>query len=316
MSSAKRLVSIVIPCYNQGRFLAEAIESARSQTYPSPEIIVVDDGSTDETAAVARRYPDATYLAQRKLGAAAARNAGLRASRGEHIIFLDADDRLLVDAVTIGLDYLSRHPALAFVTGHIRAIAEDGSVEGVPPQDHAEATGYIELLRENYIWTPGVAMYRREALNVVGPFDPSAAGSADFELNLRLARRFAYACHHRVILDYRRHRGSMTADAVQMLRSAVAVRRNQRRHIRGNQTAIEACRRGISAVRADFGTRAVNQVKGDLVRGRVLAVVRGLLCLARYYPAGLRQILSAVLRRTRTASPRLAATRERVARRG
>ena len=315
-SQPRPLVSIVIPCYNQGRFLPEALESVRRQTYPHTEIVVVDDGSTDETAAVAHAAPDVTCVVQRNLGASAARNAGLGESRGEHVIFLDADDRLLPDAIAAGVESLGRHPDWAFVTGHIRVIEEDGSVRGVPPQDHAEPASYGSLLRENYIWTPGVVMYRRSALEAVGGFARSAGGSADFELNLRLARRFPYGCHHRVVLDYRRHDASMSADAVHMLRSAVAVRRRERRRVRHDRAARNAWRAGMAVVRADFGARVVNQVKGDLLRRRGIAVLRGLLSLAWYHPSGLWHIVSAGLHRMGKALPRLVASRERVPRRG
>lgn len=314
--SAQPLVSIVIPCYNQGRFLAEAIESAQRQTHPHIEIVVVDDGSTDQTATITQRYSAVTCVAQSNAGAAAARNAGLEKSRGEHVIFLDADDRLLPHAAALGVDYLSVYQDRAFVSGHVRLIAEDGSDRGVPPQIHAEGGGYRELLLENYIWTPGAVMYRRSALELVGGFDPAAGGSADFELNLRLARRFAYGCHHQVVLEYRRHSMSTSADAAGMLRSAVTVRRRQRRFIRGDRSATDAWRRGIATVQADFGGRVVEQIASDLVQRHMFNAVRGLRCLLAYHRAGLWQLVRASLRRLSKASSRPAMTREQVARRG
>ena len=89
------LVSVVIPCYNQAHFLGEAIESVLAQTYPHLEIVVVDDGSTDNTGEVAARYPGVRYVRQENQGLAAARNTGLRHSSGDYLVFLDADDRLL-----------------------------------------------------------------------------------------------------------------------------------------------------------------------------------------------------------------------------
>ena len=100
------LVSVVIPCYNQAHFLGEAIESVLAQTYPHREIVVVDDGSPDNTREVASRYPGVRYVRQENQGLAAARNTGLRHSSGSYLVFLDADDRLLPEALEVGLRQL------------------------------------------------------------------------------------------------------------------------------------------------------------------------------------------------------------------
>ena len=284
MTMAAPLVSIVIPCYNQGRYLGEAIESARRQSHQAVEVIVVDDGSTDETPSVAAAYPDVRYVHQRNAGTAVARNHGLRESRGAFLVFLDADDRLLPNAVACSLEYLRRHPEVAFVTGHARLMEADGSPFLVPIQDH-EPAGYTALLRWNYIWTPGVVMYRRAALDTVGVFDPAAGGSADFDLNIRMARRLPIACHHEVILEYRQHDANMTRDPAHMLRSAVSVRRREKRFAI-DAASRAAWRAGLTAAQADFGARLIDRIKGDLVRGRAWRAVRGLCCLARHYPVG------------------------------
>lgn len=304
---ASPLVSVIIPCYNQGRYLAEAIDSACGQSYPNAEVIVVDDGSTDETREVARRYPDVTYVHHRNAGTAEARNLGLKTSRGEYVIFLDADDRLLPDAATCGVDSLVANPFAGLVTGHVRLIAADGTVGIVPDQEH-EPAGYAALLRWNYIWTPGVAMYRRAALETAGAFRSSAGGSADYELNIRIARRYDIACHHHVILEYRQHGASMSRDAMYMLRSALGVRRAEKRIAR--RAGLEdAWRVGVRSVQAGFGARLVDQIKGDLTCGRWWRAGRGMLCLLRDYPAGLakmaapREWQKLIARRWRTAAP-------------
>jgi glycosyltransferase involved in cell wall biosynthesis len=305
---AAPLVSIVIPCYNQARYLGEAIESARRQSHSNVEVLVVDDGSTDDTARVAAAYPSIAYVCQPNAGTAAARNRGLRDSHGEFVVFLDADDRLLPDAIALAAAYLSGHPDAAFVTGHVRLIDETGTPGVVPTQDH-EPAGYVALLQWNYIWTPGVVMYRRSALDAVGAFDPSAGGSADFELNIRVARRLPIACHHQVILEYRQHDANMTRDPAHMLRSAVSVRRREWRHAR-RRGARQAWRAGLRVTQAHFGARLIDRIKGDLIAGRGPRALRGLLCLLRYHPAGLARMAAPrewpklVARRWRTAAPR------------
>ncbi len=297
---AQPLVSVVIPCYNQGRYLRDALDSVFRQTHPCVEAIVVDDGSTDDTGSVARTFPIG-YLKQANAGAPIARNVGLRESRGEYVIFLDADDRLVPSAIAAGIESLSSHADWAFASGHVRLIEADGSPAGVPPHGHVDPDPLLDLLRANYIWTPGVVMYRRRVFDSQDAFDPSAGGSADYELNIRLARQFPVGCHHQIVLEYRRHGTNMSADVRYMLESAVSVRRSQRRHVRANPFALRALNAGIAIVQADFGERLVEQVKGDLLAGRVGRAARGLFCLLRYYPAGLRQIVRSIVTRALAA---------------
>lgn len=121
------LVSVIIPCYNQARFLGEAIESVLKQSYPHFEVVVVDDGSTDNTSEVASRYPGVRCIRQKNLGLAGARNTGIRRSRGSYLVFLDSDDRLLPSALEVGLKHLKAHPECAFVSGHWMLIGFDGA---------------------------------------------------------------------------------------------------------------------------------------------------------------------------------------------
>src|SRR5437870_3797289 len=96
-----RLVTVVIPCYNNASFLHDAIQSVLSQTYRRTELIVVDDGSSDDTSDVASSYPVTRLIRQPNQGVSAARNAGLSQASGDYVVFLDADDRLLPDAVEV-----------------------------------------------------------------------------------------------------------------------------------------------------------------------------------------------------------------------
>src|SRR3712207_6844017 len=104
------LVSVVIPCYNQAHFLGEAIESDLGQTYPHFEVLVVDDGSTDNTQEVAAPYPGVRCIRQENQGLAAPRNTGIRHTKGTQLVFLDADDRLLPGALASGLYAPKEHP--------------------------------------------------------------------------------------------------------------------------------------------------------------------------------------------------------------
>src|SRR5262249_31811184 len=227
--SNSALASIVIPCRNQARFLGESIASALSQTHREIEVIVVNDGSTDDTLEVVRGFAGVRCLNLQHRGLAGARNVGLNDSNGSYILFLDADDRLLPFAIEDLMRSLRAHPECAFAYGHVKLISIDGSPIPTPPQTAVERDHYVELLRHNFIWTTGTTLYRREALVLVEGFNSAIAASADFDLNARIAHRFPVCCADTTTLEYRRHVDSMSRDYSVMLRSAVTARQLQRK---------------------------------------------------------------------------------------
>jgi glycosyltransferase involved in cell wall biosynthesis len=120
-------VSVVIPAYNRAHFLPEVVESALAQTYRDFEVIVIDDGSTDNTPEVASRFPPAVrYYRQENQGLSAVRNKGIELARGEYIIFLDSDDVLLKDALEKSVLFLDQHPEAGFCHGQFCTIDVNG----------------------------------------------------------------------------------------------------------------------------------------------------------------------------------------------
>ena len=229
MRADRPLVSVIIPCFNQARFLPDSLDSVARQSYGHREVLVVNDGSTDDVAGVAGQFTGVRCVTQRNQGTAAARNLGFRESRGQYVLFLDADDRLLPDALATGMDTFIDRPDCGLVYGHVRLFEADPGDCRCPPQVAVPRAHYRELLARNYIWTPGAVLYRRSVIDEVGGFDPRAGGSADFDLNIRIARRWPIHCHGRLVLDYRTHPDSQSTDPAYMLRSAVSVRRRHRR---------------------------------------------------------------------------------------
>ena len=292
------VVSVVIPCFNQARFLGDALASVTAQSDVDHEIIVVDDGSADDPAGVATRFARVRCVRQENRGTAAARNQGLRASRGRHLLFLDADDRLLPDALAVGVDALERSPECGFVYGHVRLFGTASSDCRCPRQSPVEGSHYRELLARNYIWTPGAVMYRRVAVEPIGGFDPRAGGSADFDLNIRIARCWPVRCHGRTVLEYREHDGSQSSDPAYMLRSAVSVRRRHRRVARPNRDERAALAAGIRAAQADYGERLLDRMGGLVRRGDWRGALRCLTPLVRYHPSGLPRRVARRLRRS------------------
>jgi glycosyltransferase involved in cell wall biosynthesis/SAM-dependent methyltransferase len=261
--TASPLVSVIITCYNYGHFLAEAIESVRQQTYPAREIVVVDDGSTDNTQAVATAYPEVVYLYQHNQGLSAARNTGIRQSKGQYLVFLDADDWLFPDALALNVSYLQQHPQAAFVSGaHTRVHAGELEPELITPP--ISPNPYYRLLSlGNYIAMISAVMFTRWALHKF-EFDPALRNCEDYDLYLQITRHYPVLQHKHQLAAYRIHRASMSADTALMLTGALKVLNRQRKNLR-SPLEIEAYTRGIDCWTAYFeGTTDVKLVAGEV----------------------------------------------------
>lgn len=296
-------VSVIVPCYNQAHFVGQAIDSVLNQSFKDFELIVVDDGSNDNAKEVVGRYRDVTYIRQTNLGVSAARNRGLADSNGRYLVFLDADDRLLPEALEIGVRNLNDHPDCAFVWGHSRHIAEDGSSVKSRPKPFIEQDHYRELLRTNYIRTPAEVMYRRTIFDEIGNFDPSLAGGEDYDLNLRIACRFPVFCHGEIINEYRVNQAGATLNTVPMLKGTLTALRHQRRFVRGNREFEEAYQAGVRSWKEYLGPRLANEVLDKFkIRGQREEAFRGLLVLLQCYPLGFLRLASGKFLRTLSAT--------------
>ena len=289
------LVSVVIPCYNQADFLGEAIESVLSQGYAEFEAIVVDDGSTDDTKEVASAYAledsKVRLVRQQNRGLAGARNRGLAEASGEYVVFLDSDDRLVGEALEVGVRELESHPECAFVSGHYRAIAADGSFLWKPYEPPIERDGYLVLLQYSF-GMPAVVMYRRWVFEEVRGFDSTVDAAADWDLYLRVARRFPIYHHGLVVAGYRQHGTSMNQNPALMLKSTVAVLRSQRRHLGDDRRRKAAYEIGLRSMQADYGVPLAEDIR-DAIRQRAWKRALGsTLILARNHPRGLALLFS------------------------
>ena len=266
--STPPLISVVIPSYNHGHFLGEAIGSVLAQDYPRIEVVVVNDGSTDDTAAVAARFPEVHYVGQPNRGLAAARNAGLAVCRGELVVFLDADDRLRPTALETGRRAMAAHPDAGFAAGYSRFIARDGTEmpTGQPPRAAAEDP-YIQLLRRNRIRNPAMVMFRRAVVAAAGGFTPGIDACADYDLYLRISRERPVVFHDEVVADYRKHGGNMSDNSALMLRQLRRVMRRQRPYL-VDQARRQAFREGLRNIQAYYGDRIVMQVRERVRTGR------------------------------------------------
>ena len=172
------LVSVIVPLYNGMRFLRRALDSIATQDYRPVETIVIDDGSTDESASIAQSYPGVRYFSQANQGVARARNAGIAASTGQLLTFLDQDDEWSPNKLSRQVEHLLAHPELGFVLGHERIFLEPGC----PPPRWLKA----ELLAGTHAgYVVGTLMARRAVFDVVGLFAAAYSMASDTDWLLR-----------------------------------------------------------------------------------------------------------------------------------
>ena len=307
MAPAAPVVSVVIPCFNHGQLLGAALESIGAPARET-EVIVVDDGSTDDTTRIAEHFAAMSPILvhcvrQDNHGVAAARNRGLAESRGRYVVFLDADDRLAPGAIDVGAGALDERPECFFVFGRSRLLSAAGAILPMPVQPRIEHDHYRELLRRNFITTPAIVMFRREALELAGGFTTAVHSSADYELYLHIARHHPVRDHGQIVAFHRKHPVAASGSASRMLKDTLAVLRAQRPFLEGDAASQRAYREGRRTCQELNGTNLVNEIRADVADGDWLSACKKSLTLAHYHPRGLAHHAAQKLRLTLGARP-------------
>ncbi len=215
-------VSVIIPVYNCERYISQAIESILAQTYQSYEIIVIDDGSTDNTRLVLQPYIETIhYVYQENQGVSVARNHGIDLARGELIAFLDADDFFLPDKLTAQVGVFDAQPNLGIVHSGWRRVNQEGeTIKDETPWNYVPKLDLEGWLRWKPIGTMGTLMFRRHWLKQVGSFQSGLGQAEDVDLTLRLALRGCEAEWLRQsTVCYRQHDRNTMRDGVSQARS-------------------------------------------------------------------------------------------------
>lgn len=221
------MVSVVIPCYNGARFLAEAIQSCLDQSIPPHEVIVVDDGSTDDSSTIAGGFgPLVRLVSQPNRGVSAARNAGIRAATGSHIMLLDADDRMLPGCIERRMALLGEADFLigSYAIEKHKGLLEPRLHDGLP----ATRVDFDAMLGGAYCVGQSGMLVRREFFDRVGGFDPLLAACEDWDWQVRACAASPAVFDPEPMVAYRQVEGSASRQTVKMADGITTVMRKNR----------------------------------------------------------------------------------------
>jgi glycosyltransferase involved in cell wall biosynthesis len=192
------LISIIIPAYNREKYIAEAVESVLAQDYPNKEIIVVDDGSTDSTAEIIKRYGGRVrYIKKENGGEASARNLGLSSARGELIAWLDSDDYYLSGKLSAQAKYLEERTAAEIVFCKYENFVDGGETPAVLARMESE--------KQNEFCVP-TSLARKSMYDRVGTFDTQYKVATDIDYLFRMQMAYGVDTKHYIDIPYYRRR--------------------------------------------------------------------------------------------------------------
>ena len=263
MTNTTYTISVIIPAYNNAAFLPDCINSVRQQTMPLHEIIIVDDGSRDNTEAVIKTLgDDILYSKQKNQGPASARNHGIQQATGDWIAFLDADDQWVPNKIELQLNCLKKHPELQLIAGDMAEtnalskietpsmLAHHGQLELFKQLDGQPLTdACASLVQKNFIPT-GTVLANKESLIEAGLFPESIRFGEDLALWAQVAARHPITCLPDVLMLRRRHDSNATDSNEDMLKGIVQVMRLlkekcgdvlQKQGLSANEPLFQAC---------------------------------------------------------------------------
>ena len=233
--TAAGLASVVIPVFNGERYLAEAIGSVLEQTYEPVEVIVVDDGSTDGSAEIARSFDGVEVIVQPNAGPAQARNRGIAAARGEFLAFVDADDTVPPDKLELQVAHLRAHPEVGCVLGRQRIVLEPGVELPLWAYLSPEmARKHPDIAEHGQV--PHMSMVVRSSLfEQVGVFDASYVHGEDADWLMRARERAPIATLNDVVLHRRIHGANLSNDLQALRAGTFRVLRDHARRMRAKE---------------------------------------------------------------------------------
>ena len=210
------IISVIIPTYNRENMIGYAIKSVLNQTFKNLEIIVVDDGSTDNTEEIIRGFKDkrVKYIKKYKKnrGISVARNVGIKIARGKYIALLDSDDKWLPEKLDKQIKILQDgSPELGVVYSNSCYIDESGkNINKLPKPKKLEGYIYEDLLGGNYVGTPSTVLIRKECFQQVGLFDDLLNAQADWDMWIRIAKYYRFTLIKTPLVRYRLHSNQLS----------------------------------------------------------------------------------------------------------
>jgi len=223
-------ISIIIPTYNRAVYLSAAIDSVLCQTYKDFELIVVDDGSSDNTREIVQAYSDQRirYLYKKNGGAASALNLGIKNSRGNFIARLDSDDIFLPKKLEIQVESLDVNPDIGLVYTQAYNIDSEGNILRLYLKNHTCPQEALKVMR-HFLFPPSQSiMFRKSCIDKAGYFDENIPIAEDWDFCIRMARHYKFAYCDKPLVKIRRHSEMITSDK---LKCAQAILRVMQKHV-------------------------------------------------------------------------------------
>ena len=209
------LVTVIVPSYNSRAFVTAAVDSVLSQSYPNVELIVVDDGSTDDTKQVLENYGDKIrYLFKTNGGVSLARNFGIEQARGEYVAFLDADDSWLPEKLEKQIEAINSSPNAG--AAHTSFYLGNQNLEIVGKRKPLRSIRNVLedlFFVGNVIGTPSSVVAKKSIFEEIGGFDPELSQCADWDMWIKLALKTDFAFVDEPLIIYRQHDGNMSKNA-------------------------------------------------------------------------------------------------------
>jgi glycosyltransferase involved in cell wall biosynthesis len=224
-------VSVVIPAYNAMKYLAETMDSVFNQTYQDFEVLIVDDGSVDDTfnwvSQLSQKEPKVKLISQTNQGVQKARNKGIREARGEYIAFLDADDLWEPTKLRKQVDSLDSNSAAGLCYTWTALADKQGKATGRVIKSHFEGNVWQQLTEFNFVCCGSTPLIRRSCFDTIGLFAEDLPFSEDWDLWLRIALKYPFAVVKEPLIRYRQHEAGISKNCQSMLEtSRILIERN------------------------------------------------------------------------------------------